>query len=197
MSYFEQLMNTTKYALHKATYNPEAEKFAKKQQAEVDKSKKDDTIAKLNKEMNSKKDAEAKKLAAVKAEQERIQNERAEFSIGRLIGRIFKIIVLIVFIALVLIGGVYGASLAVNLNVYKSAPFRVIYAIWGFLFFWVIIPYVWVYRRFWLGKSPRFYAIMPLVPYRFNHWFMDKFFDWITFNPEDVDELKEWRHYGL
>ena len=194
MSYFEQLMNTTKYALHKATYNPEAEKFAKKQQAEVDKSKKDDSIAKLNTEMKSKKDEESKKLSNEKVKQDRIQKERSEFSFSRLIVRILTIIALIVFIALVLIGGVYGASLAVNLNVYKSAPFRVIYAIWGFLFFWVIIPYVWGYRRFWLGKSPRFYAIMPLVPYRFNHWFMDKFFDWITFNPEDVDELKEWRH---
>ena len=194
MSYFEQLMNTTKYALHKATYNPEAEKFAKKQQAEVDKSKKDDSIAKLNTEMKSKKDEESKKLSNEKVKQDRIQKERSEFSFSRLIVRILTIIALIVFVALLLIGGVYGSSLAVNLNVYKSAPFRVIYAIWGFLFFWVIIPYVWGYRRFWLGKSPRFYAIMPLVPYRFNHWFMDKFFDWITFNPEDVDELKEWRH---
>jgi cation transport ATPase len=185
-------MNTTKYALHKATYNPEAEKYAKKQQAEVDKAKKDDSIANLNKEMKSKKDKESNKLANEKAEQDHIQKERSEFSFSRLIVRVLTIIVLIVFVALLLIGGVYGASLAVNLNVYKSAPFRVIYAIWGFLFFWVIIPYVWGYRRFWLGKSPRFYAIMPLVPYRFNHWFMNKFFDWITFNPEDVDELKEW-----
>jgi uncharacterized membrane protein YdbT with pleckstrin-like domain len=192
MSYFEQLMNSTKYALHRATYNPEAEKYAKKQQQEVEKAKKEASVEKLNKEMQAKKDAEAKKLADEKAEQKRIQNERAEFSIGRLIGRIFKTIALIVFIALLFIGGVYGASLAVNLNVYKSAPFRVIYAIWGFLFFWVVIPYVWGYRRFWLGKTPRFYAIMPLVPYHFNHWFMNKFFDWITFRPEDVDELKEW-----
>ncbi len=191
-SYLEQLMNSTKYALHRATYNPEAEKYAKKQQQEVEKSKKDASIEKLNKEMQDKKYAEAKKLADEKAEQKRIQDERAEFSFSRLMGRIFKTIALIVFVALIFIGGVYGASLAVNLNVYKSAPFRVIYGIWGFLFFWVVIPYVWGYRRFWLGKTPRFYAIMPLVPYRFNHWFMDKFFDWITFRPEDVDELKEW-----
>jgi cation transport ATPase len=192
MSYFEQLMNSTKYALHKATYNPEADKYAKKQKQEDIKSKKDASIAKLKKEAQSKKDEETKKLADEKAEQTRIQKERSEFSLSRLLGRVLSIVVTIVFIALMLIGGVYGASLAVNLNVYKSAPFRVIYAIWGFLFFWVVIPYVWGYRRFWLGKSPRFYAIMPLVPYRLNHWFMNKFFDWITFRPEDVDQLKEW-----
>lgn len=192
-SYFEQLMNSTKYALHKATYNPEAEKYSRRQKAEAEKAKKAASQAALSKELQAKKEAEAKKLAEEKAEQERIQKERAEFSFERMFGRIMKIVLTIVFIALLLMGGVYGASLAVNLNVYKSAPFRVIYAIWGFLFFWIVIPYVWIYRRFWLGKSPRFYAIMPLVPYRFNHWFMAKFFDWITFNPEDVDELKEWQ----
>jgi hypothetical protein len=87
----------------------------------------------------------------------------------------------------------YGASLATNLNVYKTAPFRIIYAIWGALFFWIVIPYVWIYRRFWLHKTPRFYAILPLVPYRFTHPFMAKFFDWISFNPQEVDELEEWK----
>ena len=191
-SYFEQLMNSTKYALHKATYNPEAEKYTQREKARAEKAKKDADAAKLNKEVQAKKDVEAKKLADEKSEQERKQKERAEFSFERMFGRIMKIVFIIVFISLLLIGGVYGASLATNLNVYKSAPFRLIYAIWGFAFFWLVIPYVWGYRRFWFGKSPRFYAIMPLVPYRFNHWFMHKFFDWITFNPEDVDELKEW-----
>jgi hypothetical protein len=193
MSYFEQLMNSTKYALHKATYNPEAEKYAQKQKNEAEKTKKAASQAIINKEAQAKKEAETKKAAEENAEKERIQKERAEFSIGRMIGRIFKIIAIVVCVALLIIGSLYGASLATNLNVYKSAPFRVIYAIWGFFFFWVVIPYVWIYRRFWLGKSPRFYAIMPLVPYRFDHWFMNKFFDWITFNPLEVDELKEWQ----
>jgi uncharacterized membrane protein (DUF106 family) len=185
-------MNSTKYALHKVTYNPEAEKHAQKQKADDNKIQKDISIAKLNKEMQAKKDADAKKLAKEKTELERKQNERSEFSFGRMVLRIIQIIFIIVFVALLLFGGVYGASLATNLNVYKSAPFRIIYAIWGFLFFWLVIPYVWGYRRFWLKKSPRFYAIMPLVPYRFNGWFLNTFFDWITFNPEDVNELKEW-----
>lgn len=195
MSYFEQLINSTKYALHKATYNPEAEKFAQKQKDAVSKKEKEERIAKLDKEMKVKKDADAKKEAAELAEKERFEKERSEFNIWRLLGRIFKVLFIIVAIALLLSGAVYGASLATNLNVYKTAPFRVIYAIWGFLFFWLVIPYVWIYRRFWLGKVPRFYAILPLVPYRFVHPFMAKFFDWITFNPLEVDELKEWSSF--
>jgi uncharacterized membrane protein YdbT with pleckstrin-like domain len=174
------------------TYNPEAEKYANKQKEAAAKKEEEERAAKLEKETKEKKEAEAKKEAAEKAEKERIEKERSEFSFGRLFGRILNTVLIIVLIALLVSGAVYGASLATNLNVYKTAPFRIIYAIWGFFFFWVVIPYVWIYRRFWLGKIPRFYAILPLVPYRFNHPFVARFFDWITYNPIEVDELKEW-----
>ena len=195
MSYFEQLMNSTKYAIHNVTYNPDAEKYAKQQKAAAEKLKKETEATKNKLATQAEKEAAAKKLAEETAEKERIAKERAEFSGSRLIGRIMKTIGTIVLVALILLGGVYGASLATNLNVYKMAPFRIIYAIWGFLFFWIVIPYVWIYRHFWLKKTPRFYAIIPLVPYRFNHPIMSKFFDWITFNPEDVEQLEEWKNF--
>lgn len=193
MSYFEQAFNSTKYAIHKLTYNPEAEKYAKQQQQELEKKKKEAENQKQKTELDTKKTEEDKKAVAERAEKERIAAERAEFSFSRLLWRIFEITITALLIAFVIGSALYGSSLATNLNVYKSAPYRVIYAIWGFLFFWVVIPYVWIYRRFWLKKQPEFYAILPLVPYSFNHWFMRKFFDWITFNPVDVDELKEWQ----
>jgi len=193
MSYFEQALNSTKYAIHKLTYNPDAEKFAKQQQQDIEKKKKEAEDQKRKTQLDTEKSAMEEKASAERAEKERIAAERAEFSFTRLLWRIFKIIMIALGIALLIGGALYGASLATNLNVYKSAPFRVIYAIWGFFFFWVVIPYVWIYRRFWLKKTPEFYAILPLVPYSFNHWFMRKFFDWITFNPVDVDELKEWQ----
>lgn len=195
MSYFEQLMNSAKYAIHNATYNPDAEKYAKQQAAAAEKRKQEVEANKVKLAMEAEKDKETKRLAEETAEKERIAKERAEFSGSRLFGRIMKTIGIIVLVALILIGGVYGASLATNLNVYKSAPFRILYAIWGFAFFWVVIPYVWIYRRFWLKKTPRFYAILPLVPYRFTHPIMANFFDWITFNPEDVDALEEWKKF--
>lgn len=195
MSYFEQLMNSAKYAIHNATYNPEAEKYAKQQKAAANRIQKQAEEEKIRLQKKTEKEKEALRLAEEAAEKERIAKERAEFSGRRLFGRIMKTIGTIVLIALILIGGVYGASLATNLNVYKTAPFRIIYAIWGFLFFWIVIPYVWIYRRFWLKKTPRFYAILPLVPYRFNHPIMSKFFDWITFNPEDVEVLEEWKYF--
>lgn len=193
MSYFEQALNSTKYAIHKLTYNPDAEQYAKQQKQEIENKKKQAEDQKQKAELDAKKSAEEQNAAAERAEKERIAAERAEFSFSRLLLRIFKTIMIAVGIALLVGGALYGSSLATNLNVYKSAPYRVIYAIWGFLFFWVVIPYVWIYRRFWLKKTPEFYAILPLVPYSFNHWFMRKFFDWITFNPVHVDELKEWQ----
>jgi hypothetical protein len=193
MSYFEQLLNSTKYAIHNVTYNPDAERYAKEQKRAAEKQKADVEAQAAKAVQKTEKEAEAKKAAAAEAEKERIAKERAEFSGGRLALRILKTVAIIVLVALVLFGGLYGASLATNLNVYKPAAFRVIYAIWGFLFFWVVIPYVWLYRRFWLHKTPRFYAILPLIPYRFTGPFMSKFFDWITYNPEDVGDLKEWQ----
>jgi uncharacterized membrane protein YdbT with pleckstrin-like domain len=195
MSYFEQLVNSAKYAIHNATYNPEAEQYAKNQKNKAEKIKKEAEEEKARLIEKAEKEKKAKEAAKEAAEKERIAKERAEFSGSRLVRRILKTIATIVFIALLLIGCVYGASLATNLNVYKSAPFRIIYGIWGALFFWIVIPYVWIYRRFWLKKTPRFYAILPLVPYRFSHPFMSRFFDWITFNPQEVEQLEEWRYF--
>jgi hypothetical protein len=192
MSYFEQALNSLKYGIHTLTYNPDAEKYVKEQERENENVKQAAEREKQKAATTLLKSAEEQKKAAERAEKERIAAERAEFSFRRLLGRIFKYFMIAVGIALLIGSALYGASLATNLNVYKSAPFRVIYAIWGFLFFWVVIPYVWLYRRLWLHKTPEFYAILPLVPYKFDHWFMQKFFDWITFNPVHIDELKEW-----
>jgi hypothetical protein len=193
MSYFEQALNSTKYAIHKLTYNPDAEKYAKQQQLDSEKKKKqtEDEIRKA--ELNARKSELDKKVSTERAEKERIVAERAEFSGSRLFIRIVKTVLTMIFIALLIGGGLYGASLATNLNVYKSAPFRILYAIWGFIFFWVVIPYVWIYRWFWLGKSPEYYSFLPIIPYKFNHWFMHTFFRWMTYIPLDVGELKEWQ----
>lgn len=192
-SVISQLVNTATHALHKATYNPEAEKYAKElaEKAEREKAAKEaevkraaDLAKKIEKENLAKQERD--KLAAE-------QEARGKFDLGRLTGNALGTALNIVLI-LVLVGlGTFGASLATNLNLYKPTTYRVLYAIYGFFFFFVVIPYCIGYRWWWNGHQPRFYALIPLVPYKFENRWMGIFFSWLSYKPDDeIEQLKEW-----
>jgi len=118
---------------------------------------------------------------------------RNEFSITRLVGSAVGIIITILTTFLIFLGGVYGSSLATNLNLHHNAAYRVLYAIFGFLFFFLVIPYVLLYRWWWKGKKPRFYSLIPLVPYHFDNYYAGLLFSWMSYRPDDrVQALKEW-----
>jgi hypothetical protein len=94
----------------------------------------------------------------------------------------------LIFVAMLL-----GASLATNLNLYKHWAFRVLYAVYGALFFFVVIPYSLAYRWAWLGKQPKFYSIIPLFPYHWNNRLVQILLGWISFRPDDdILALQEW-----
>lgn len=117
----------------------------------------------------------------------------SDFSWTRLFARIISITTTIVMIFLLIVAGLYGASLATNLNLYQTWPIRVLYAIYGFLFFWAVIPYVLLYRWWWKGKRPVFYAFMPLVPYKFDNRYAAMMFSWMSYKPDDaIACLQEW-----
>ena len=117
-----------------------------------------------------------------------------EFSWKRLLGRVVSITFQIVILFLLIVVGLYGSSLATNLNIYREAPIRVLYAIYGFLFFWIVIPYSLIYRWWWKGKKPVFYAFIPLVPYKFNNHYAAMFLSWMSFKPDDqIACLMEWK----
>lgn len=117
----------------------------------------------------------------------------SDFSWIRLIGRILSITMTIVMIFLLVAAGLYGASLATNLNLYQTWPIRVLYAIYGFLFFWAVIPYVLLYRWWWKGKKPVFYAFMPLIPYKLDNRYAAMMFSWMSYKPDDaIACLQEW-----
>lgn len=196
MSLLNQFMNKVSYTLHNITYDPEAEEFAKEKQKEIDKTaaeikaQKEATEAKIKAEEEKK---EADKKAAQERKEAEDEEERNSFSILRLLGRIFGILFLSIGVFFLFLLGVYGSSLATNLNVHKDLPYRVLYAIWGFLFFWLVIPYVLIYRWWWNTKRPRFYALIPLVPYRFDNYYAAMFLSWMSYKPDDIiEELKEW-----
>lgn len=132
--------------------------------------------------------AKEKQLAA---EQE---SEREYFSIGQVISKAFGIAGIIIGAFLLVALGILGASLATNLNVYRTVAFRVLYAIYGFLGFFVVIPYVLGYRWYWKGKRPKFYALLPLVPYHFDNRWAAMLLSWTSFQPDaQIDCLKEWQ----
>jgi hypothetical protein len=193
MSFFGQLANKVSYLIHNATHDPEAEKFAKENKAKSDadaaalaKAKADGDAAAIAAAQKKKEENEA---AAKEAE----EKDRGTFSITRAIGRIIGIIIQILTIFLVIILGVYGSSLATNLNVYQDWPVRLLYAVYGLVFFFLVIPYVLGYRWYWKGIRPRFYSLIPLVPYHFDNYYASLLFSWMSFKPDDViADLKEW-----
>ncbi len=133
----------------------------------------------------------AKYNATQKQEEERI--EKAEFSNKRLVDRIwgtFKEIFNKVFPILI---GVLAASLAINLNLYKNWPYRVLYGIFAYNFWYIVLPYVYLYRWAWLGKKPKFYSLLPLIPLRFENRLIAQFYSWLSYKPDDeIHSQLEW-----
>lgn len=194
MSLVTQLANKLSYTLHSATYDPEAEKYAKEQKAKaetdsaaLEEAKKSNDAATIAAAKKKKDDADA----AAKAAEEK---ERESFDAYRLVGRVLWTVFKIVGIFLLIFVCLYGASLATNLNVYRDLPFRILYAVYGLLFFWIVIPYVLAYRWWWKGLRPRFYAVFPFIPYHFDNYYAAMFLSWMSYKPDDVvHALEEWK----
>ena len=194
MGLLSNLTDKIAYKINNATYDPEAEKFAKeqKEKAEAEKQSQQDEKNKKKTADEEKKEAEAKARAAELAKKK--ADENAEFRIGRLIGRVVGTALQILLVFAIIGVGILGASLATNLNLYRDWPYRVLYLIYGFIFSPLVIVYVFVYRWLMKGKKPRFYSLMPLVPYRFENKWAAHMFSWISYKPDDlIASQEEWK----
>ena len=186
-------MNTVQYQFHAATYNPEAEKFAR-EKALADK-KQVEANAKAVEVQKEKAEQDAKKLEKKQKREQAKQNEieQKTFSFTRLFGTVAGTFFGIFIIFCLFFLAVLGSSMATNLNIYHSAPFRIFYAIYGFLFFFLVIPYVLGYRWFWKGKRPKFYSLIPIIPYHLDNQWAALLFSWLSYRPDDqIECLKEW-----
>jgi hypothetical protein len=193
MDFLANLKDKAEFALHNATYNPEAEEYAASQKAakEAADSAKRAKESKVAAKQKAVQDAEAEKTQKEKEAADRAS--RSQFNTGRFVAKVGGVLSTILFAFLLVVGGMYGAHLATNLNIYRSWPYRLLYAIYGFIFFPVVIVYVLGYRWFWKGKKPRFYALLPLIPYFINQPLLAQLFSWTSFKPDDVlDSLQEW-----
>ena len=115
--------------------------------------------------------------------------ERKTFSVKRMFKRAFGVTMNILHIFLFIALGVFGASLATNLNVYRGWPYRLLYAIYGFVFFFVVIPYVLLWRWLYQKKRPRFYALIPLIGSPIENNLLATLLSWFTFEPDDEMEF--------
>jgi hypothetical protein len=191
VSLLESLGNKINYRIQQMVVDPEAEKYAAQVKASEDAAAAAEKKRKEVEAATPKVPTAEEKLADEKAKQEEIENN--QFSGKRLFKTILSTIVL-VFLALFVVGcALYGASLATNLNIYRTWPYRLLYAIYGFVFFPLVIIYCVGYRWFWLGRKPVFYSLLPLIPYRMNRPWMDQFFGWLSYRPDEISKtLQEW-----
>jgi hypothetical protein len=193
MDFLANLKDKAEFAVHKYTYDPEAEEYAAAQRASKESAAAAEK-ARNNKDAATKKAAEDAAAEAARKEKEAADRaSRSQFNPGRFAAKVGGIVSSILGVFIVVLGGIYGAHLATNLNVYRSWPYRLLYAIYGFIFFPVVITYVLGYRWWWKGKKPRYYALLPLIPYFVNQPLLAMILSWLTYRPDDVvDALQEW-----
>jgi len=117
-----------------------------------------------------------------------------QFSVGRMLMNAVNYTITVAFILVILFVLGMGASMAVNLNIYRSTPYRIFYAIYGFVFGLVVVPYVLLYRWWWKGKQPRYYGFIPIIPRFFVVPATQFMLGWLTYKPDPhVWDLQEWR----
>jgi len=98
------------------------------------------------------------------------QVEDNEINMPRLIKKIVNITGIIILIVIILWGFFLGASYSTNLNSYRSFSFRVFYAIFGALFFIVVVPYELIYKKWWLGEPLKMHGYIPLFDGPVKQW---------------------------
>lgn len=133
------------------------------------------------------------RAAGAQLEKFKSDAEKDEFNVTRLLKNAFSNGISYVILAVIIFVLLIGSSMAVNLNMYKPMPFKILYAIWGFLFGLIVVPYVLVYRWYWLGKQPRYYGFLPFIPGFFVRPITQFVFGWLTYKPDDLmGETQEW-----
>lgn len=134
---------------------------------------------------------------AIQKEQALIDRKQDEFNISDLILDTLAWAFTVFFFLVTMFIISIGASMAVNLNVHKSMPYRIFYMIYGFIFGFVVFAYVFIYKYWYLGIRPYYYGFMPIVPGFFVNPIIQFIFGWLTFRPDKrVLLLQEWRNFA-
>jgi hypothetical protein len=122
--------------------------------------------------------------------------ELDSFSIWNVLQKALSTGLTIGLVLLVIFLAGMGASIAVNLNVYKPLAYRILYTFYGMLFSPIVLIYGLLYRGWWLGKKQVYYGFLPLIPYFFINKYTRFLLGWLTYRPDNhIWDLQEWRTY--
>lgn len=124
------------------------------------------------------------------------EKDQDKFELSSLLYDTFSTILNVMYQLLKIFIFMLGASFAVNLNVYKPLAYKILYLIYGGLFSFIVIPYVLIYRWWFLQKKPVYYGFLPLIPRFFINPTIQFLLGWLTYKPDEtISDLEEWKHY--
>jgi len=193
MDFVSQLSNSVAYAVHSATYNPDAEAYAKN----LEKIKASQT-AKSEADKKAKEEAAKRAQAAVEEKAKReAEEERKTFNVWRLLTRVLKYTFYAMIVVSLVLMSLASASYAVNLNIYRPWHQRLFYAVYGFFFSFLSFPYIVFYRRWFLGHTLPNYGLMPLFDTTEASGFVQSFLPFLTFVPDEhIKDTMEWESFS-
>lgn len=184
------LKNTIAYNIHKTVYNPEAQAYADQQAKATAASKAQADAAVVAKAKAEKQAADAAAAVANQQATAVAEEERGTFSSTRMLKRSLGLAMKILLGFLIVSLGILGASLATNLNAYRPFPYRILYLIYGFLGFFVVIPYVLLWRWAYKGLRPEFYGLFPIIQGVFANPIAAMLFSWLCYRPLNYEQQK-------
>jgi len=163
---FTRTYNKIQYEISKKVSDPEADNYAKQQQAQAvqDKAAAERKAA-LDKQKGQKKqeDAEKKKEADELA-------KRSRFSpISEQIHTITKTVNLYATLFIILGLGLYGGKISANQAIGYNIPFRILSFFYGFLLFFIVIPVAFV-KKYLYGIKILNYTFIPLKVHVTTGW---------------------------
>jgi len=112
------------------------------------------------------------------------QMKQDTFDVGDMFKKMFTTAAGLVGVFLLILFGLLGASLAMNMNLYRNVGFRILYFLYGFVFFpFPIVRMLFLW--FMQSRRPEFFAILPFVEGEKSGWFT-----FVPLTPEKKTELR-------
>ena len=158
--------NKIQYEISKKVSDPEADNYAKQQQAQA---AQDKAAAERKTELDKQKDQKKQEDAQKKKEADELA-KRSRFSpISEQIHTITKTVNLYATIFVILGLGLYGGKISANQAIGYNIPFRILSFFYGLLFFFIVIPVAFA-KKYLYGTKILNYTFIPLKVHVTTGW---------------------------